>query len=68
VINLFNFMLRHTRFTFLILLCLVFTTTSCSLKRIEEQTEKADSGGYIEGSVKRITNQKGPVVVLRFRN
>jgi pimeloyl-ACP methyl ester carboxylesterase len=40
----------------------------CGVKQIMEQTEIADNTGQIAGSIERTSPQKGPVIVLRFRN
>jgi len=50
-------------------LCFLSSVVSgCSLMEIHEQTELAESVGFIKGNIKLASDQKGDVIVLRFRD
>ena len=51
-----------------ILIAILFAAPGCSLKEIHEQTQLAENVGFIKGSIKLTSDQKGPVIVLRFRD
>ncbi len=50
------------------LFCLLFALAGCSLIEIHEQTQRVENVGIIKGNIKHISNQKGPAIVLRFRD
>ena len=52
----------------MVLFCLIFILPGCSLKEIHEQIQLAENVGFIKGSIKLTSDQKGPVIVLRFRD
>ena len=52
----------------LVLTCLLFTMTACSIKEIKTQVEVVEHMGLIKGNIKITSDQKGPVIVLRFRD
>ncbi len=52
----------------LVLTCLLFTMTGCSIKEIKTQVEVVEHMGLIKGNIKITSDQKGPVIVLRFRD
>ncbi len=51
-----------------ILIAILFAAPGCSLKEIHEQTQLAENVGFIKGNIKLTSDQKGPVIVLRFRD
>jgi pimeloyl-ACP methyl ester carboxylesterase len=53
----------------LLILCyLLFAMFGCSLKEIHEQSKIVENVGFIKGNVQLISDQKGDVIVLRFRD
>ncbi|MBW1671250.1 MAG: alpha/beta hydrolase [Deltaproteobacteria bacterium] len=54
---------------FLMTVCVILLSVSgCSLKEIHEQTQFVDNVGFIKGNINVTSNQKGVVIVLRFRD
>ena len=51
-----------------VLFCILFALAGCSLKEIHDQTQRVENIGFIKGNIKRTSDQKGPVIVLRFRD
>jgi pimeloyl-ACP methyl ester carboxylesterase len=51
-----------------VLCCFLFVLSGCSLKEIHQQTELVDNIGFIKGTIKVTSAQKGPVIVLRYRD
>jgi pimeloyl-ACP methyl ester carboxylesterase len=52
----------------MVLFCFIFTLPGCSIKEIHEQTQIVENVGLIKGKINLTSNQKGPVIVLRFRD
>jgi len=53
----------------LMLLCgLLIVMSGCSLKKIYKQTKILENASYIKGNIKVTSDQKGPVIVRRFRD
>lgn len=52
----------------MVLCCLLSAVPGCSLKAIHEQTEIVENIGFIKGNIKLTSDQKGAVIVLRFRD
>lgn len=48
-----------------VLMVLLSVISSCSLLEIDEQSEKVDSAGVIQGKVKLATTKRGPVIIHR---
>jgi hypothetical protein len=59
---------KQIRFFVLSVFCIFFALTGCSLKEIKEQTQEVGNVGYIQGKIKVESDEKGTVVVLRFRD
>ena len=62
------FITLHLGRILVIACCFLFAISGCSLKGIHEQAKLADNAGYIEGNVELVSNQKGPVIILRYRD
>lgn len=45
----------------------MFVLSGCSLKEIREQTNAIENAGVIKGNVKVKSPQKGPIVILRYK-
>jgi len=52
----------------MVLCSLLFAVQGCSLKEIHEQTKVVENVGFIKGNIKLTSDQKGAVIVLRFRD
>ena len=62
-------LLHRQMMPFLMVLCgLLFAAPGCSLKEINEQTKIIENVGFIKGNINLTSDQKGAVVVLRFRD
>ena len=48
--------------------CVLFTLSGCSLMEVHKQTQATENVGYIKGNIKVSSDQKGPIMVLRFRD
>ena len=57
---------KTMRFWAVSLLLFLSSASGCSLKEISEQATLADNFGTIRGRINVVSNQKGPVMVLRF--
>jgi pimeloyl-ACP methyl ester carboxylesterase len=51
-----------------VLCCLLYAPAGCSIKQIHDQTQLVENLGFIKGNIKLNSDQKGAVVVLRFRD
>ncbi len=56
----------RSRFLKASLLFLLFSAMGCSLPEISKQATLADNFGTLKGKINVTSNQKGPVIVLRF--
>ena len=52
----------------LVLYCVLFTLSGCSLMEVHKQTQATENVGYIKGNIKVSSDQKGPIMVLLFRD
>ncbi len=52
----------------LLVFIILSTLTGCSLKEIHEQAQEVGDVGYIKGKIKVESDEKGAVIVLRFRD
>ncbi len=52
----------------LVLCCFLFAMAGCSIKQIHDQVEIVENVGFIKGNIKSTSDQKGAVIVLRYRD
>jgi len=61
------FFKRTIHIVAILLMCTVFIV-GCSVREIREQRKIMENTGTIRGIVQRASSQKGPIIVLRYRD